>query len=312
MARPLEIGLLLRQGEQRGADLGRVVGWSELRDCAQAAEGVGFDTIWVADHTLMRNAGSVVLPEDVTVGVFEAFTLLGSLAEATRSVTLGPFVACTSFRNPALLAKIADTLDEVSGGRLLLGLGAGWHQPEYDAFGYPFDHLASRFDEALQVIVPLLRTGHVDFNGEYYQAANCELRPRGPRGGDIPIWIGAARPRMLRLVARYANAYNSVWHASPNDLQAPYAALDAACEDVGRNPQEIRRTAGTFAVAPGFDAPGAPPTAQRGSVEELAGKLAAFAGAGATHLTLILDPWTVDAVKAMEPVIRSVRARLAS
>ena len=102
-------------------------------------------------------------------------------------MTLGPFVACTSFRNPALLAKMADTLDEVSGGRLILGLGAGWHQPEFDAFGYPWDHLVGRFEEALRVIVPLLREGHVDFRGQYYVARECELRPRGPRSSGPPI-----------------------------------------------------------------------------------------------------------------------------
>src|SRR3712207_738408 len=131
---------------------------------AQAAEGVGIDTLWVADHLLFRNAGSVAMDEGETRGVWEAFTVLSAIAEATSRATIGPFVTCNSFRNPALLAKIADTLDDVSDGRLLLGLGAGWHEPEYTAFGYPFDHLASRFDEALQIIVPLLKGEEITFS----------------------------------------------------------------------------------------------------------------------------------------------------
>lgn len=91
---------------------------------------------------------------------------------------------------------MSDTLDEISSGRFILGLGAGWHQPEYEAFGYPFDHLASRFEEALQVIVPLLREGHVDFQGQCYQVNNCVLRPRGPSKAGPPILIGAKRPRI--------------------------------------------------------------------------------------------------------------------
>src|SRR5215216_3659600 len=199
----LQLGLELRNGELRWPGGGRTVGWSELREMAIIAEAVGFDTLFVADHLLFRNSPPLVMPEGESRGVWEAWTLLSPLAEATSRVALGPFVACTSFRNPALLARMADTLDEVSGGRLILGLGAGWHQPEFDAFGYPFDHRASRFAEAIQIIVPLLREGRVDFRGQYYRADDCELRPRGPRPNGPPIWIGAWGSRMMGLVARY-------------------------------------------------------------------------------------------------------------
>jgi alkanesulfonate monooxygenase SsuD/methylene tetrahydromethanopterin reductase-like flavin-dependent oxidoreductase (luciferase family) len=219
-------------------------------------------------------------------------------------------VACTAFREPAVLAKMADTLDEVSGGRLILGLGAGWHEPEFRAFGLPFDHLASRFAEALAIIVPLLREGQVDFEGSYYRAPACELRPRGPRPGGPPIWIGAARPRMMRLVARYADVYNTVWHGSPAELDEPWAKLDAACRDVGRDPSSIGRTAGTFVLLPGFDGEpsGRPELTLKGSPEEIAGQLRAFHQAGAEHVTCILDPWTVRGIEQLGQVIEALRA----
>ena len=130
----------------------------------------------------------------------------------TSRIELGPFVACNSFRNPALLAKMAVTLDEVSDGRLVLGIGAGWHEPEYHAFGYPYDDRVGRFEEALQIIAPLLREGRVDFEGRYCQARDCEIAPRGPRPAGPPILIGAQRPRMMRLAARFADIYDTDFH----------------------------------------------------------------------------------------------------
>ncbi|MCC6175606.1 MAG: LLM class flavin-dependent oxidoreductase [Chloroflexi bacterium] len=304
-----QLGLMLRAGEM-AEPAGRVVGWSELRDMAQAAEGVGFDTLWMPDHLIYRNSGTVVMPEGASRGPLEAWTVLSALASITSRVTLGPFVACTSFRSPALFAKMADTLDEVSGGRVLLGLGAGWHEPEYTAFGYPFDHLAGRFEEALQIIVPLLKGETVTFSGTYYQVDDCVLRPHGPRPAGPPVWIGAKQPRMMRLVARYADAYNTVWHPQPSGLHGPYAKLEGACREVGRDPASIQRTAGTHVRAPGVvEAPGSPPTALQGSVEELAQQIYAFkTEGGASHLTLVIDPWTVEGIERLGPVVETVRA----
>ena len=139
---------------------GQTPRYTHIRDMARQAEAVGFDSIWLYDHLLYRSAGHD------TIGIWECWTILSALAEATERVELGTLVACNSFRNPALLAKMAITLDEVSNGRFILGLGAGWNQPEYDAFGIPFDHLVDRFEEALQIIRPLLKEGRVDFQGE--------------------------------------------------------------------------------------------------------------------------------------------------
>ena len=274
------------------------------------AEAVGFDTIWMADHLIMRNAGSVVMPPGESRGPLEAWTVLSAIAAVTNRITLGPFVACNSFREPALLAKMADTLDDVSGGRLLLGLGAGWHEPEYTAFGFPFDHLAGRFDEALQIIVPLLKGEKVTFHGTYYHVTDSELRPRGPRPGGPPIWIGAKGPRMMRLIARYADAYNSVWHRDPTPAIERFANLDAACREVGRDPASIQRTAGTTVLVPDAgDAPDVGPNALRGSVQEIAEKIWAFhTQAGVTHMTVILDPWTTHGIEKFGRVLETIRS----
>lgn len=305
---PLQLGLLLRTGEQ-SKPAGRSVGWPELREMSVMAENVGFDTIWVADHLIFRNAGNVVMEPGTSRGPLEAWTLLSAIAAVTSKVTLGPFVACNSFREPALFAKMADTLEEVSGGRLLLGIGAGWHEPEYTAFGFPFDHLASRFEEALQIIVPLLKGESVTFQGKYYQVTDAELRPRGPRPGGPPIWIGAKQPRMLRLVARYADAYNTVWHRDPAPAAEAYAKVDAACAEVGRDPSTIMRTSGANVIVPGMEAVDASPAFLSGSVDEVAERIWSFhTEAGVSHMTFILDPWTVQAVEQFGKVIEKIRS----
>jgi len=305
----LQLGLLLRTGEQ-AKPAGRVVGWNEIKEMSVMAEAVGFDTIWMADHLIMRNAGSVVMERGTSRGPHEAWTILSAVAAVTSRVTLGPFVACTGFREPALLAKMADTLDDVSGGRLILGLGAGWHEPEYTAFGYPFDHLAGRFEEALQIIVPLLKGERVTFHGTYYNVVDSELRPRGPRPGGPPIWIGAKGPRMLRLVARYADAYNTVWHSDVSQSLQRFANVDAACRAAGREPATLMRTSGSNVLVPDAgDAPDAPASAIGGSVQEIAERLWAFhAEAGVSHMTVIIDPWTTRGVERFGRVIEKIRS----
>src|ERR1043165_3879953 len=156
--KPMRVGVVMPIGEDDAT--GSTPSYTTIRAFAQRAEASGFDSIWVYDHLLFR------FPEQPTGGIWECWTLLAALAEATERVDLGTIVLCVSFRNPAVLAKMADTLEEISGGRLILGLGAGWHQPEFDAFGIPFDHKAGRFEEALKIIVPLLKEGKVDFTGE--------------------------------------------------------------------------------------------------------------------------------------------------
>jgi alkanesulfonate monooxygenase SsuD/methylene tetrahydromethanopterin reductase-like flavin-dependent oxidoreductase (luciferase family) len=311
--RHMRVGLMLPIGMGSLGDGGKVP-WGVLREMAEVAEAVGFASLVVPDHLLFRrsppgNSPMLDLPEGRTRGIWEAWTVLSAVAAVTRRVTLSPFVACTAFRNPALLAKMADTLDEVSGGRLVLGLGAGWHEPEFDAFGVPFDHRVSRFEEALGIIVPLLREGKVDFAGRYYQARQCELAPRGPRPAGPPILIGAQGPRMLGLVARHADRFDADFQLDPAALAPRFAALEAACRAAGRDPGAIGRGAGArVALAPDggradpgpaqvgpardgiaqFEVAGVRFAARQDSPEALARWLRGFEAASVEHLTLSL------------------------
>jgi alkanesulfonate monooxygenase SsuD/methylene tetrahydromethanopterin reductase-like flavin-dependent oxidoreductase (luciferase family) len=283
--------------------------WPELREIARQAEQAGFDTLFVPDHLLLRASPYWGFPPGEARGTWEAWTLLAGLAEATRTIELGPYVSASSFRPPGLLAKMAATVEEVSGGRLILGLGSGSHRAEYSAFGYAWDHLASRFEEALQVLVPLLREGHVDFEGRFYTAHDCELLPRGPRPGGPPIWIAAFGPRLMRLAARWADAFNTSWHTDPRTLAAPFDALDAACREVGRDPGSIQRTVGTFVALDGTAATSRPGReGLRGAPEEIAQQMRALEAAGASHITCLLVPPTLSGIEHFARVIELLRA----
>src|SRR5713226_9245981 len=230
----MQIGAVVRIGPvEEGAPPSP---YAAIRDMACRIEDAALDSIWVYDHFLYRWPGR---PTD---GIWESWTLLSALAQAAQRVQIGTLVLCTPFRNPAVLAKMATTLDEVSGGRLTLGLGAGWHQPEFDAFGVPFDHRASRFEEALEIICPLLRTGRVDFQGKYYAARDCEMIPRGPRPGGPPLMIAGAGSRMLRLAARYADSWNTAWHAEPSTAVPRIESIREACNLEGRDPATLEIT----------------------------------------------------------------------
>jgi alkanesulfonate monooxygenase SsuD/methylene tetrahydromethanopterin reductase-like flavin-dependent oxidoreductase (luciferase family) len=305
----LEIGLMMRSGDHLVPGAGRVVPWTELKEIAAAAEEAGVDTLFAPDHLIFRRHGSFDIPEGESRGCWEAWTLLSALAGVTRRVTLGPFVTCTSFRQPALLAKMADTLDEVSGGRLLLGLGAGYHEPEYTAFGFPFDHLAGRFEEALRIIVPLLKGERVTFHGAYHRVTDCELRPRGPRPGGPPIWLGAKQPRMMRLAAAYADAYNTMPHTGPETVGPQLGMLDAACAEVGRDPRTIRRTVGAFVAFPGAedDPGGIHARSIVGTPGQVAERFHALHRAGVDHITLFASPWGLRAVEQLGETIARLR-----
>lgn len=297
----MKIGVMPSLGENDyGADApnGRTPRFSDIRESAQLAEQVGFDSFWLADHLLFHT------PDTPVSGQWEVFTFLSAVAATTTRIQLGPLVACTSFRNPALLAKMADALDEISSGRFILGLGAGWHQPEYDTFGYPFDHKASRFEEALKIILPLLHEGKVDFKGQYYEARECELHPRGPSPKGPPIWIGAHRPRMLKLIAQYADAFNTVWHKTPDKVEAAYQPMLEACKEVGRDPATLALTAGTFAriLAPGEARPDGE-TGICGEAEEVAEALNGFAAVGVEHLVVIVSPGDVSGIERFSKVL---------
>ena len=274
--------------------------YSEIRAFARQAEEAGFDAVWIYDHLLYR------YPDAPTEGVWESWTLLSALAEATTRVELGALVMCVPFRNPAVLAKMAVTLDEVSNGRFILGLGAGWHQPEFDAFGVPFDHKVDRFEEAIQIIAPLLREGRVDFAGAHYKATNCEILPPGPRRGGPPILVGTSGPRMLRLTARYADQWNACWLGRVEALAAPRAALEAACAAEGRDPATMAVTVG---VIVDYEAATADPAkALIGSPEEIAAALGEYERAGVAQVICSLRPTTAAALSRLTEALALYRA----
>ena len=291
------VGLMLPISE--GQMEGGVARWTDILAMVQTAEAVGFDSLWLADHFIYR------FPGEEESGPWEAFTILAALAAATKRVQIAPLVACTSFREPALLAKIADTMDEVSGGRFILGLGAGWNQPEYTAFGYSYDHLASRFEEALTIIIGMLHGEHVTFQGRYYQVEDAFLRPRGPSERGPRILIGAKQPRMLRLVAQHADAWNTAWPIEPQMVSAAWKNMLAACNAVGRDPATLELTVATMAqpLSPGESAEPSD-SVITGAPEEVARTLMAFGQLGASHLIVNAMPRTVAGVERFGEVIR--------
>lgn len=294
--RRMKIGAFSRTGE-RTLDEQRVR-FNDLKALAVAAEAIGLDSFWLPDHFVFRP------DEPDQLGCWEVFTFLSALAGATSKIALGPFVAATSFRNPALLAKIADALDEVTDGRFILGLGAGNWEPEHTAFGYPFDHRAGRFDEALQIIAPLLREGTVDFQGKYYEAAIGRLSPRGPSPAGPPIWGGARGDRMLRIIARRADAYIAIWPITLAQVTEQRARMVAACEEVGRDPATLDLVVGTFVHLPENGQPVDDDRAISGTYEAIAAQLQSFAEAGVAHLIVDFRPdISVQAIEEFSRVL---------
>jgi alkanesulfonate monooxygenase SsuD/methylene tetrahydromethanopterin reductase-like flavin-dependent oxidoreductase (luciferase family) len=305
--RPIKVGLFL--GLFDGFMGGRSPAWADIMAMAQRAEAVGFDSVWLPDHFLIP---ATPIPEPG--GVWECGAMLAALAAVTTRVELGTLVLCTGFRNPTLIAKMADTIDEISGGRLILGLGAGYFEPEYRAFGYSSDHRSSRFAEALQIISSLLRTGTVDLDGTYYQAHIDGLTPRGPRPNGPPILIGSSGPKGLRLTARYADAWNTgLWskNSRPEDLEPGMNMVNEACKEVGRDPATLERTAGihwsatqTLTGVPGWMQRFGPPLTT--GPDETADLFRMFAQAGVSHLQVIVSPNTMEGIEAFAPVLNAL------
>lgn len=299
----MKVGVVLPIAEN--PKTGETPPYSLIRAMAQQAEAAGFDSLWLYDHLLYR------FPERPTSGIWECWTLMCGVAEATARAELGTIVLCTAFRNPAVLAKMAITLDEVSNGRVILGLGAGWHQPEFDAFGIPFDHLAGRFEDAVRIIAPLIKEGKVDYRGDYYAAPECEMRPRGPRPGQMPILIAAKGQRMLRLTAKYADSWNAAWFGRPALLAPRRADLEAACADVGRDPRTLEVTAGVTVAYPDLgEVTGPVDDADKvltGSAEEVASVLREYANLGVGHVICNLAPNTEAALARFGEALRVYR-----
>lgn len=301
----MDIGLILPLAED---ETGSASSWDELKAAAVQAEGLGFDSVWVYDHLLHRFEGHP------TVGFWEAWTMLTALAASTERVQLGTTVLCAGFRNPALLAKMADTLDEVAGGRLILGVGAGWHEPEFDAFGMPFDQRVSRLEEALQVMRPLLRDREVDFHGEFHHAEDCEIRPRGPREEGVPILVAAFGPRMMRLTARYADQWTTDWLGPESKVRDDLARLREACDAEGRDPLTITVTGGVTVAYPDLGKlpvwMSTPDSYLTGPADELADQLLVYRDLGIDHILTNLYPFTPAAIERYGAVVKAAQERV--
>ena len=298
--RPLGVGVQLPEVE-------REVRWPELRAIARTAEQAGFDSIWTGDHLLYR------YPSGETRGPWEAWTTLAGLAEATERVALGPLVAATAFHAPFMLAKLASTVDEISGGRLVLGLGAGWNDTEFSALGAPFDHRISRFEEAFTIVRTLLAHGAIDFEGEYFTARDAELLPRPARAGGPEILIGSSGPRMLAATLPYAHAWNA-WYADtgnrPEGVGRLRDLVDGAARSAGRDPADIERTVAVLVRMPGGRGRVMGDTDSRQEVPALEGRpeviaeaLRAYAREGIAHVQLVVDPIDEASVASLAPVL---------
>lgn len=297
--------------------------YAEVRDVARAAAEVGFDALYASDHLLLpsnnaelkRRAG-VDFPDDLTVpleGYLECFTVLTALAVDVPTLQLGSFVACTGYRNPGLLAKIAVTIDDISGGRLVLGVGAGDSRGEHETFGWPYDHPVGHFEESLQILKGLFHGETLDYDGAHYRLRGARLLPGGPRPQGPPLLIGTVnpRPRMGRLVAQYADIWNG-WlaytDASPESAATQLAIIERACQDHGRDPATLVATTAVRAAMPGSGyVPRPDERPLSGPPGEMAETLAGHARLGISEVQVALTMEGVRGVEAFAGVIRELR-----
>jgi probable F420-dependent oxidoreductase len=293
--RPLRVGIQLPEVE-------RDVRWPEYVAMAHAAEDAGFDSIWVGDHLLYRDDGR---PER---GPWDAWTLLAGLAAVTERVRLGPLVACAAFHPPAVLAKMAATVDDVSGGRLVLGLGAGWNRTEFDAFGLPFDHRTSRFEEAFEIVRRLLAGERVTLHGSHWRVDDALLLPAPARRPTL--MIGSTGDRMLSIALPHVDVWNTWFDAygnTPEGFAELNRRIDRALTRTGRDPRAVERSACVHVVLdPAVDGrpadPACPPW--EGSMQRIADGLGAMAEAGADEAILVVTPITEPSIRDLGRMLR--------
>jgi alkanesulfonate monooxygenase SsuD/methylene tetrahydromethanopterin reductase-like flavin-dependent oxidoreductase (luciferase family) len=278
----------------------RVVRWPEIARMATRIEELPLDSIWVGDHLLYR------LPDGSVTGPWECWTTLAALAAVTSRVELGPLVASAAFHNPAMLAKKAATLEEISGGRLILALGAGWNRAEFEAFGFPFDHRVARFEEAFTIIRTLLGEGRIDFEGRYHSLRDCVLVPRGPRPKGPPLVIGSVGPRMLEIALPYVAGWNAWFDQFDNDpatFRQVAKRVESACRAVGRDPAEVQATAALLLQFGERPLRHNSRNAIAGPPSRMADAIARLHEAGAQHIQLVLDPITLESIDSVGDVL---------
>lgn len=292
--RPLQIGVQLPEVE-------RDVRWPELLAMARAAEEVGFDSIWLGDHLLYRADGRAER------GPWDAWTTLAALAASTERVHLGPLVACTAFHPPGILARMASTIDEASGGRFVFGIGAGWNETEFRAFGIPFDRRAARFEEAFEIVRRLLAGERVTFEGRFNRLDGAVLLPKPSR--VVPLMIGSTGERVLRIALPHVDAWNT-WYTGFGNTAEGLALVNeritSLVQQTGRRPDEVRRSVCTLVVldphagerpVPEGVVPIEPPP------DAITQRLRSLADAGAQEAVVVLSPITEGAIRAMGEVL---------
>jgi alkanesulfonate monooxygenase SsuD/methylene tetrahydromethanopterin reductase-like flavin-dependent oxidoreductase (luciferase family) len=280
--RNLAVGVQLPEVE-------REVRWPELLALARRAEECGFDSVWAGDHMLYRGDGR---PER---GPWDVWAVLGAIAASTDRVALGPLVASTAFHPPGLLARMAAAVDEISGGRFVLGLGAGWNEVEFRAFGLPSDRLVARFEEAFEIIRRLVGGERVTFAGRYHRVDDALLLP--PPARRIPIMVGSHGPRLLAASLPHAASWNA-WYSWYGNSVEGYVELSE------RFPGPFRRSACVLVSVEGGGGE-RPPEEDSPPVEarRLGPHLDELAEAGADEAILVLDPITADSVSLVAEVL---------
>lgn len=291
----MKIGIMLPMHEGDGG----IARWSTLSELAQATEAQGLDSVWLADHLLYQP------PEGEAKGMHEAWTLMSALAAVTERVEIAPLVLCASFRNPGLVANMAATLDLVANGRLTLGVGAGWHDPEYEAFGFPTDRKVSRFEEWVEIVARLLHGEQVTFDGTYYSTKNAVLVPAPER--KIPLLVASHQPRMHGLTAKWADSWNTAWYGLPDDrFRERVEGMDAALAAAGRDPADLERTVGIIMVDP--DEPDEEDrAAYPGTTEEIAAAIGEYERLGFAHAIMFPQPATVASVERVAEAVQLSR-----
>jgi probable F420-dependent oxidoreductase len=282
----------------------RDVRWPEFLAMARAAEEVGFESIWLGDHLLYRDDGGRER------GPWDAWSMLAALAAQTSRVRLGPLVACASFHPPGLIARMAAAIDEISGGRFVLGLGAGWNRAEYDAFGLPYDHRVSRFEEAWKIIRPLIDGERISLDGRFWSADDAVLLP--PPARRMELMIGSNGPRMLSIALPHADWWNT-WFEDFGNRPEEFATLNAriseAASEAGRSPADVQRSACVLVALEGAserrygERPTRPVT---GSPDAIAAVVRELAEAGADEAILVVDPITERSVRTLGEVVAQI------
>ena len=276
--------------------------WDKISSVAREAEAVGFDTVWVPDELLWKFP-----PDFKPMGAWECVAMSAAVAASTESISVGTWVLSALHRNPGLTAKVAETIDEISGGRFLFGLGAGHSGTQGRAFGYPDDKTVSRYEEALQVIVPLLRKGEVTYSGDFHSAFEQSNLPRGPQGPGTRLMLAGHRPRTIGLAVEHADIWSGYATTSslPDAFTDMVRIVDEICEKQGRDPATLGKSIGVFiepddqGMAEGIGL-GVPLTGAPGTV---AARLASFAAMGVTRLEIAPVPLNDGTMQYMEELL---------